>query len=83
MLRKRIKYDKIGLNGGADMEYKIHVAFGFHVNCYHSYRGDTNDAQGFGSDIRIIRSIRKSLDTLNSEGIRGKGTGDSENLFSL
>ena len=65
------------------MEYKIHVAFGFHVNCYHSYRGDTNDAQGFGSDIRIIRSIIKTLDTLNSEGIPVKGTWDSENFFSL
>ena len=28
---------------------KIHIAFGFHVNCYHSYRGDTPDAQGFGT----------------------------------
>lgn len=44
-------------------ENKIHVAYGFHVNCYHSYRGDTNDNLGFGSDIRIIRKI---LDTLNS-----------------
>ena len=35
-------------------ENKIHVAYGFHVNCYHSYRGDTNDNLGFGSDIRII-----------------------------
>lgn len=34
-------------------ENKIHVAYGFHVNCYHSYRGDTNDNLGFGSDIRI------------------------------
>ncbi|MBR2714619.1 MAG: DUF4062 domain-containing protein, partial [Ruminococcus sp.] len=38
-------------------ENKIHVAYGFHVNCYHSYRGDTNDNLGFGSDIRIIRKI--------------------------
>ena len=36
------------------MDYKIHIAYGFHVNCYHSYRGDTNDNLGFGSDIRII-----------------------------
>lgn len=65
------------------MSYNIHVAYGFHVNCYHSYRGDTNDAQGFGSDIRIIRKIISSLDGLNAEGIPVKGTWDSENFFSL
>ncbi|MBR5410263.1 MAG: hypothetical protein IK104_06285 [Clostridia bacterium] len=63
--------------------YKIHVAYGFHVNCYHSYRGDTNDAAGFGSDIRIIRGIIKTLDELNAAGIPVKGTWDSENFFSL
>ena len=62
---------------------KIHVAFGFHVNCYHSYRGDTPDAQGFGSDLRIIRGILRTLDELNAEGIPVKGTWDSENFFSL
>ncbi len=36
---------------------KVHIGFGFHVNCYHSYRGDTNDALGFGGDIRIMRHI--------------------------
>ncbi len=64
-------------------ENKIHVAFGFHVNCYHSYRGDTDDEQGFGSDIRIIRKIISALDTLNAEGIPVKGTWDSENFYSL
>ena len=65
------------------MNAKIHVAFGFHVNCYHSYRGDTNDAQGFGSDIRIIRKIIGTLDALNAAGIPVKGTWDCENFFSL
>ena len=65
------------------MSLKIHIAYGFHVNCYHSYRGDTNDAQGFGSDIRIIRRIISTLDALNAEGIPVKGTWDSENFFSL
>ena len=65
------------------MGYKIHIAYGFHVNCYHSYRGDTNDEQGFGSDLRIIRKIIKALDALNAEGIPVKGTWDSENFFSL
>ncbi len=62
---------------------KIHVAFGFHVNCYHSYRGDTPDGLGFGSDIRIIRQIIRVLNELNESGIPVKGTWDFENFFSL
>lgn len=64
-------------------ENKIHVGFGFHVNCYHSYRGDTNDGLGFGSDIRIIRKTIDVLNMLNAEGIPVKGTWDTENFFSL
>ena len=64
-------------------ENKVHVAFGFHVNCYHSYRGDTNDNFGFGSDIRIIRQIIDVLNKCNEDGIPVKGTWDSENFFSL
>ena len=48
---------------------KVHIAFGFHVNCYHSYRGDTNDSLGFGGDIRIIRHILDVLDDRNRRGI--------------
>ena len=62
---------------------KIHVAYGFHVNCYHSYRGDTNDNLGFGSDIRIIRKILDVLTGFNKKGIPVKGTWDTENFFSL
>ena len=65
------------------MDRKIHIAYGFHVNCYHSYRGDTDDAAGFGSDLRIIRGIIRALDELNAAGIPVKGTWDSENFFSL
>ena len=64
-------------------ENKIHVAYGFHVNCYHSYRGDTNDNLGFGSDIRIINKILDTLTDFNEKGIPVKGTWDSENFFSL
>lgn len=63
--------------------YKVHVGFGFHVNCYHSYRGDTNDALGFGGDIRIIRHILDTLDERNARGIPVKGTWDFENAYSL
>lgn len=62
---------------------KIHIAYGFHVNCYHSYRGDSNDNLGFGSDIRIIRKIIDILDTFNADGIPVKATWDTENFFSL
>lgn len=64
-------------------ENKIHIAYGFHVNCYHSYRGDTNDNLGFGSDIRIIRKILDILTDFNEKGIPVKGTWDTENFFSL
>ena len=65
------------------IENKIHVAYGFHVNCYHSYRGDTNDNLGFGSDIRIIIKILDTLTEFNEKGIPVKGTWDTENFFSL
>ncbi len=64
-------------------ENRIHIAYGFHVNCYHSYRGDTNDNLGFGSDIRIIRKILDVLTDFNERGIPVKGTWDTENFFSL
>ena len=54
------------------MDYKIHLAFGFHVNCYHSYRGDSNDNLGFGSDIRIIRQILHVLGRFQPPGRAGQ-----------
>lgn len=62
---------------------QVHVGFGFHVNCYHSYRGDTNDDLGFGSDIRIIRDIIKTLNKFNQDGVHVRGTWDFENAYSL
>jgi len=68
---------------GKKTDYKVYVAYGFHVNLYHSYRIDTNNEEGFGKDIRIIRKIIEVLDKKNQEGIPVKGVWDSENLFSL
>ncbi len=65
------------------MSYKVHVGYGFHVNCYHSYRGDSNDELGFGGDIRIIRKIIDILNEFNEKGIPAKGTWDFENAYSL
>lgn len=65
------------------MEAKVHIAFGFHVNLYHSFRGDSNDDRGFGLDIRIIRNTIEVLDKYNCRGIHVKGTWDFENAWSL
>lgn len=65
------------------MNYSVYVGFGFHVNCYHSYRGDTCDELGFGGDIRTIRHIIHTLNHCNTEGIPVKGTWDFENAYSL
>lgn len=65
------------------MGYKVHIAFGFHVNLYHSFRGDTNDEKGFGGDIRVIRKILEVLDGYNRKGVMVKGTWDFENAYSL
>jgi hypothetical protein len=59
------------------------VAFGFHVNLYHSYRIDTNDEDGFGKDIRIIRHLIRTLDRFNQMGVPVKAVWDFDNLFSL
>ncbi|MBU0995285.1 MAG: hypothetical protein KJ737_22545 [Proteobacteria bacterium] len=64
-------------------EHWINIAFGFHVNLYHSFRNDTNDESGFGKDIRIIRHIIRTLDRFNQKGIPVKGVWDFDNLFSL
>ncbi|MDJ0781510.1 MAG: hypothetical protein QNJ22_06035 [Desulfosarcinaceae bacterium] len=63
--------------------YRVHIAFGFHVNLYHSFRGDTNDANGFGQDIRVIRHIISELDRFNQAGIPVSAVWDFDNLFSL
>ena len=64
---------------------KIFLAFRFHANFYHSYRGDTPDElpPGFGKDIRIIRKIIEVLDSFNADGVPARGTWDIENYFSL
>ena len=62
---------------------RIHISFRFHVNFYHSYRGDSPDETGFGKDIRIIRGIIDALDDFNKRGVPVRGTWDFDNYFSL
>jgi hypothetical protein len=63
--------------------HKVHIAFGFHVNLYHSFRGDTNDENGFGQDIRVIRHILNTLAQFENKGIPVGAVWDFDNLFSL
>jgi hypothetical protein len=67
----------------SESDHSVSIAFGFHVNLYHSFRNDTNDESGFGKDIRIIRHIIRTLDHFNANGVPVKGVWDFDNLFSL
>ena len=60
-------------------EGTVHIALSFHTNLYHSYRGDSNDDDGYGQDIRVIRAILDWLD----EHPDAHGEWDIENHFSL
>ena len=63
--------------------HRVHIAFGFHANLYHSFRGDTNDENGFGQDIRVIRHTIEALDRFNRQGIDVHAVWDFDSLFSL
>jgi hypothetical protein len=63
--------------------HRVYIAFGFHGNLYHSFRNDTDDEQGFGKDIRVIRHTIATLDRLNREAVPVKAVWDFDNLFSL
>jgi hypothetical protein len=73
----------LGPNSSAAVPHKVHIAFGFHVNLYHSFRGDTNDENGFGQDIRVIRHTIGELDRYNQAGVPVSAVWDFDNLFSL
>jgi hypothetical protein len=60
------------------MNYKVYVTLGFHINFYHSWRGDTPDEAGFGTDIRVIREILKILNRANESGLKACGYWDAE-----
>lgn len=63
--------------------HKVQVMLGMHANFYHSWRGDTNDEAGFGTDIRIVRAILEMLDEANESGLDAKVYWDMDNLFTL
>ncbi|WP_320042717.1 hypothetical protein [uncultured Desulfobacter sp.] len=72
-----------GVEAKAHLDKNVYVAFGFHGNLYHSFRGDTNDERGYGKDIRIIRSILSTLDKYNHQGVPVHASWEFDNHFSL
>jgi hypothetical protein len=60
------------------MQHKVYVMLGFHINFYHSWRGDTPDEAGFGTDMRVIRGVLDILERANDAGMQARGYWDSE-----
>lgn len=60
------------------MDHKVYVMLGFHINFYHSWRGDTPDEAGFGTDIRVMRGVLDILDHANAIGKKARGYWDTE-----
>ena len=60
------------------MNFRVYVTLGFHINFYHSWRGDTPDEAGFGTDIRVIREVLKILNRANESGLDARVYWDSE-----
>ena len=73
----------VGAQPAVHWNNKVYVAFGFHGNLYHSFRGDTNDESGFGKDIRVIRHILATLDRFNEQGVPVRASWEFDNHFSL
>ncbi len=63
--------------------HKVYVSLGFHVNFYHSWRGDTPDEAGFGTDIRVIGEILRMLDKANEAGLEAFGYWDFDGYWTL
>ncbi len=67
----------------ASTRYKVYVMLGFHTSFYHSWRGDTPDEAGFGTDIRVVRQILRILDEANREGLQARGYWDFDVYWTL
>ena len=68
---------------GEDSPYKVYVMLGFHVSFYHSWRGDTPDEAGFGTDIRVVREILKMMNQANAQGQAAKGYWDFDSYWTM
>ena len=56
---------------------------GFHTSFYHSWRGDSPDEAGFGTDIRLVREIIRMLDEANAQGLQARGYWDLDVYWTL
>jgi hypothetical protein len=63
--------------------HKIYVTLGFHTSFYHSWRGDTPDEAGIGTDIRLVRSILEILNDANQQGLDARGYWDFDVYWTL
>lgn len=55
----------------------------FPANFHPSWRGDTPDEAGFGTDIRVVRHILRTLDEASAGGMDARWYRESENQFPL
>jgi hypothetical protein len=62
---------------------KIYVMLGFHTSFHHSWRGDTPDEAGFGTDIRVVREILRMLDGANARGLQARGYWDLDVYWTV
>lgn len=60
------------------MDLKVYVMLGFHINFYHSWRGDTPDEAGFGTDMRVIRGVLDMLERASAVGKQARAYWDTE-----
>lgn len=63
--------------------FRVYVMLGFHTSFYHSWRGDTPDEAGFGTDIRIVREILRLLNQANRSGSQARGYWDFDVYWTL
>ena len=65
------------------MSRKVYLMLGFHVSFYHSWRGDSPDEAGFGTDIRVVREILKMLDYAGRKGWPVRGYWDFDVYWNM
>jgi hypothetical protein len=62
---------------------KVYVLLGFHTSFHHSWRGDTPDEAGFGTDIRVVRQILQLLAQAEAQGLQVRGYWDLDVYWTL
>ncbi|MEJ2736976.1 MAG: fibronectin type III domain-containing protein [Anaerolineae bacterium] len=62
---------------------KVYVMLGFHTSFHHSWRGDTPDEAGFGTDIRVVRQILRLLAQAKARGQEARSYWDLDVYWTL